>query len=233
MEERPVRIGAGRYVAEPVIERREAPRDRRQHRHLLRRVAGHDLRVLIHRRLAPEFDRQDADEVGDEAVHRRRLTVARLVDGLLRLELEAVLLIEDPEQLRVDVRKLLTRIGIRRVHICRHPVGDDPVLRPVLCPIRDRVRQLLSDHALERRDLPRLVQAAQQVVERPVLEHDDDDVIQRVLSARRAHRNLRMSRITGALPQDTDNLQRPHHVVITPNRRSRDKPWHAESRAPP
>ena len=139
VEEGAVGIGARRHVAEPVIERRKAPRDRRQHRHLLGRVAGHDLGVLLDRRLAPKLDGQHADVVGQETVHRRRLAVARLVEGLLRLQLEAVLLIENPEQLRVDVRELLTRIGTRRVHVRRHPVGDDPVLRPVLCPIRDPV----------------------------------------------------------------------------------------------
>ena len=139
VEEGAVGIGARRHVAEPVVERRKTARDRRQDRHLLRRVAGHDLRVLLDRRLTPKLGGQHADVVGQETVHRRRLAVARLVEGLVRLQLEAVLLIENPEQLRVDVRKLLTRIGTRRVHVRRHPVGDDPVLRPVLRPIRDPV----------------------------------------------------------------------------------------------
>ena len=122
-----------------------SPARSRQHRHLLRRVAGHDLRVLIHRRLAPESTVKHADVVDDEAVHRRRLAVARLVEGLLRLQLEAVLLIEDPEQLRVDVRHLLARIGVRRVHVRGDAVADDPTVGPVLGPLGHGVRQLLAD----------------------------------------------------------------------------------------
>src|SRR4051794_6426360 len=45
-------------------------------------------------------------------VHRRRLTGARLVERLLRLEDPAVDRVEGPGPLRVDVHPLLARVGV-------------------------------------------------------------------------------------------------------------------------
>jgi hypothetical protein len=47
----------------------------------------------------------------------------------------------------------------------------------MLGPRRNRVREILSDHALEARNLARLVEPTEQVVKRSVLEQDEDDVI--------------------------------------------------------
>jgi hypothetical protein len=47
----------------------------------------------------------------------------------------------------------------------------------VLGPLGDRVAQVLADHALEGGDLTGLVEAAEQVVERAVLEEDQDHVV--------------------------------------------------------
>ena len=41
-----------------------------------------------------------------------------------------------------------------------------------------RFGALLADHTLKRSDLPRLIHATQQDVERPVLDHHHNDVIQ-------------------------------------------------------
>jgi hypothetical protein len=57
----------------------------------------------------------------------------------------------------------------------------------VLGPLGDRVAEVLADHPLERLHLTRLVQAPEQVVERAVLEHDHDDVVESVLRAWRRH----------------------------------------------
>src|SRR5438477_2522810 len=37
-------------------------------------------------------------------------------------------LVLNPEQLRVDVRILLARLGVRRVHVRGNPVTNDPVI---------------------------------------------------------------------------------------------------------
>jgi hypothetical protein len=58
------------------------------------------------------------------------------------------------------------------------------VSRAASRPLRDRVRKVLADHALERGNLARFVQLAKQVVERTVLEHDHDDVVKRILMFR-------------------------------------------------
>src|SRR5207244_9464564 len=63
--------------------------------------------------------------------------------GHLLAELEAVVLVEDVEQLRVGVVPLLTRVRVRRVR--RDRVRHHLPLGTVLGPIRDRVAQLLPD----------------------------------------------------------------------------------------
>jgi hypothetical protein len=51
----------------------------------------------------------------------------------------------------------------------------------MLCPIGDWVFKVLADHAFERCDLAGRVKPAQHVVERTILEHYDDNMIQRAL----------------------------------------------------
>jgi hypothetical protein len=53
----------------------------------------------------------------------------------------------------------------------------------VLGPLRDRVGQILAQHAIERLAVFRPIEAAQQVVQRPVLEHHHDHMIQRIFPA--------------------------------------------------
>ena len=188
MEERPVRERARGHVAEPVVERRKPPSDPGHHRHLLGRVAGHELGVLVIGWLPAELGVEHADVVGEEPVHGGLLgRVVRRVEGLLRLKNAAVALIEDPEQLGVDVRQLLTRIGPRGVHRRRYAVRHDRPVPSVLGPLRDRVAEVLADHPLERLHLTRLVQPTKQVVERAVLEHDHDHMVQSVGSIGARH----------------------------------------------
>ena len=188
VEERPVRERARRHLAEPVVERREPPSEARHDRHLLGRVARHDRRVLVVGGLAAEFRREGADVVGDEAVHcGLAVRVVGRVERLLRVQHRPVGVVEDPEQLGVDVGELLSRIRPRRVHRGRHPVRHHLALRAVLSPRRDRVAQLLADHALERGHLARLVQATEQVVEGTVLEHHHNHMIKRVVPALTHH----------------------------------------------
>jgi hypothetical protein len=47
---------------------------------------------------------------------------------------------------------------------------------------------MLADDPFERLNFTRLVEATEQVVERAVLEHDDDYMVEGVVWARRGHR---------------------------------------------
>jgi hypothetical protein len=191
VKERAVGERLRRHLREPVIEGRKAASERREHRHLLGRVAGHDLAVLVIGRLAAHLRGERGDVVGHEPIHRRHLVgVGRRVEGrdhLLGRHAAVARRIDLAEQLRVDVRELLARIGIRGVHVLRDAVGHDAAVRAVLSPLRDRVAQLLADHALEGLDLARLIQPAEEVVERAVLEHHHDHVVKAVLTLRCGH----------------------------------------------
>ncbi len=176
-------------LGEPVVEHAEGPGDPVEHRHLLGRVAGHDLRVLLIGGLAADLAGERADVVGDEALHARlgacRRDVPRGRDGLA--DLEAVVLFEDVVELRVRVVVLLARVGVRGVHIGRDGVGDRLALGAVLGPLRDRVGEVLADHALEALPVLGPVQVAEHVVEGAVLKQDEDDMVHRV-RAIMAHR---------------------------------------------
>jgi len=91
--------------------------------------------------------------------------------------LEAVGLVQDVEQLGICVLVLLARVRVGRVHIVGDGVGDDPALCSVLGPRRDGVAQVLADHASKEGTSPGWVEAAEQVVERAVLEQDQDHVV--------------------------------------------------------
>ena len=167
------------HLAEPVIEDAEALGHPAQHRHLLGRVAGHDLGVLLVGRLAADLAGEGADVVGDEAVHRRlgprRRDVPRRGHGLA--DLEAVVLVERVVELGVGVEVLLARVRVRRVHVVGDRVGHDLALGAVLGPLGDRVAEVLADHALERLAVLGSVQVTEEVVERAVLEQDQDDMV--------------------------------------------------------
>jgi hypothetical protein len=67
-------------------------------------------------------------------------------------------------------------------------------LGAVLGPLRDRVGEVLADHSLERLAIPRPVQTAKHVIQRPVLKHHHDHVIQRVIPALTRHPGPLVSR---------------------------------------
>src|ERR1700683_4710449 len=96
--------------------------------------------------------------------------------------------VDQPEQLGVDVLVLLAGVRARRVHARSHPVRHGRPAGSVGGPVRDGVAELAAGHALERGHLARLVKAAEQVVERAVLKHDRDDVIERVIPTGSFHR---------------------------------------------
>jgi hypothetical protein len=74
----------------------------------------------------------------------------------------------------------------------------------VLGPVRDRVAQLLPDHAVEGLAVTRAVQPPEHVVERTVLEQDNDDMVKRGGSgARVRHRDLRSFLDTFKAPAHT------------------------------
>ena len=71
VEERAVGERLRGHLREPVVEGREPARQRGEDWHLLGRVAGHDLAVLVIGRLAAHLGGERADVVGHEPVHRR------------------------------------------------------------------------------------------------------------------------------------------------------------------
>jgi hypothetical protein len=149
--EGPVRERLRGHVAVPVVEGGETPRDRRDDRHLLGGVAGHDLRVFLIGGLTARLRGEHAYVVRDEPVHRRhRVRVARRVERsghLLGHDAPVAGRVDDTEQLGINVREFLPRVGIRGVHVRRDPVGHDLAVRAVLGPLRDRVAQVLADPA--------------------------------------------------------------------------------------
>ena len=140
-----------RHLREPVIEDAELTREPVQYRELLRGEPGHDLRVLLVGRLAAQLAGERADVVDDEPVHRRCRARLRRIPrrGHVLADLAAVVLVEDAEQLRVRVVPLLARVRVRGVQVRRDRVRHDLSLGAVLGPVRDRVAQLLPEHALE------------------------------------------------------------------------------------
>jgi hypothetical protein len=99
--------------------------------------------------------------------------------------------------------------GFRWRHVRCHPVRHDARVGAVLGPRRNRVAQVLVEHTLEGGHLARLVQAAEQVVERPVLEHHHNDVVQRVLGSERHRASFRRTASTGRLVRDTSTRIAP------------------------
>jgi hypothetical protein len=87
--------------------------------------------------------------------------------------------IDRAEQLRVGVIPLLTRVRIRGIQVGTDAVGHHLAASAVLRPSGDRVAQLLPDDALEGLTVPRPVQAAQHVVQGPVLKQHHHHMIER------------------------------------------------------
>ena len=139
----------------------------------------------------------------------------------------------------VPVGERVAGIGPGRVHVRGHPVGDDPLVGPVLRPFGDRIDEVPAQHPFERRDLAGLVQAAQKVVEGAVLEHEHDHVVDGVfhglaghphthpsgprdsrtgghepLPPRQRYPRLLPVRIAICVPYGSDS--RPHHARRTP-----------------
>lgn len=112
--EGPVRERLRGHVAVPVVEGGESPGDRRDDRHLLGGVPGHDLRVFLIGGLAAHLRGEHADVIRDEPVHRRRcVRVARRVRSghLLGHDSPVTGRVDDAEQLGVDVREFLPESG--------------------------------------------------------------------------------------------------------------------------
>jgi hypothetical protein len=188
--EGPVGEGLGGHLAEPVVEGREPLGDGRDHRDLLGGVAGHDLGVLVIARQAAHLAAEGVHIIEDETVHRRR--TARVVRGVERRlhrligQEPVVFWCHRPEQLGVGVGVLLARVGVGRVHRGRHVHRHHAPLG-VWRVARDGVRQVAAGHALEGRDLTRVVQITQQVVEGPVLEHHRHHVVEPVRAVVSSH----------------------------------------------
>ena len=72
--------------------------------------------------------------------------------------------------------------GIGAVHVAGHRVRHHLALGAVLGPLRDRVREILADHALEDLSVLGSVEVTEHVVQRPILEQHHDHVIHRVPS---------------------------------------------------
>jgi hypothetical protein len=79
------------------------------------------------------------------------------------------------------VRVLLPGVGVGAVHVGSHRVGHDLAVGVVLSPLRDRIGQVLADHALKGLAVARPVQPAKEIVQRPVLEHHDHYVIEGIV----------------------------------------------------
>jgi hypothetical protein len=77
-------------------------------------------------------------------------------------EFEPVLLAEDVKQL-VLVCGYSSPVGVGAVHVGSHRVGHDLTVGVVLSPLRDRIGQVLADHALKGLAVARPVQAAKEL----------------------------------------------------------------------
>jgi hypothetical protein len=168
-----------------VVVDRELARERREHRQHLGRERAHDLPHLVGLRLAAAVVGAPlVDVVLQESAHgggqvrgwgvERRLEIG---DAVMRVRGR----VDRAEQLGVDERVLLARVGIGAAH---HLVGRPAVgVRRDLEAVDRPIRQILARDPVEvltgrHRHRAVGVEVAQQVVERPVLEHDDHEVVE-------------------------------------------------------
>ena len=195
MPERAVAKGLAGDRAVPIVKHRKFARQRAEHRQVRRRVALHDLAVFIVGRIAAlvigvhsrRFHLFEvADIVGDEPVHGRRRIARRQVVGRLGIATGPV------EQLDVDVRVFLARIGVGLAKVDRRdrPGPDDlPAVTGLVDRRRgDGVEQRLGAAAGKQQPVESLaqrrigrdaigVQIAQHVIERAVLHHQHHDMV--------------------------------------------------------
>lgn len=150
MEEGAVRPGLRGDGAEPVVANRELAGQGREVGQQAGRKAVHDLAILAGRGIAPHDLPEVADVVEQEAVHRRQVgqRIGQVVGRRHRLGGDAVVRLRDdlPEQLRVDMLPFFARIGDRERVRLRGAHRD----RSATHRRRERVRQVLEGHALER-----------------------------------------------------------------------------------
>ena len=152
-----------------------------QHRNVLRQVARHDLRVLLEGGLPIHLGNERADVVGDEAIHCRLGVRSRCIPRRRHVatHLAPVVIIKGVEQLHIGMEVLLAGVRIRRVHVSGGVIPHDTaaVRGLVLGPCRDGIREILADDTFEDLAVCRAVEVAEHVVERAVLEQDQDDVV--------------------------------------------------------
>ena len=94
--------------------------------------------------------------------------------------LEAVALVEHIEELGVGVLVLLARVWVGHVHGGRDAVGHHPARATVLGPPGYGIVQVLPEDPVEVGGLPGLIEVPEQVVERSVLEEDQDHMVHRM-----------------------------------------------------
>ena len=169
-----------------MVEHSEVSGQTTQHWELLGGVAGHDLGVLVVGGLTTDLTGEGADVVGDEPVHGGRRTAGGAFQGsvapspiLNRLWSSRVL-----KSWVLVCEVLLARVGVGRVHIRGDRVGNHLALGPVLCPLWYGIRELFADHTLEGLAVVGSIEMAQHVVQGPVLEKDNDDVVHGVAAIR-------------------------------------------------
>ena len=198
MEEGAVAECRSRHRAMPMIEDRELPRERREHgQHVGGERAQRDIRFLMGRRTA-SLRMEGVDVVVHESGHRRRRRCLGRVERrphLRHLRVGIACRIDGAEQLRVHVGVVLARVGPRAAH---HLVGG-PVVRVGFDAPAFEVgvgeRPFIEPgERLPRRNPRFRVQIAEQVVERPILEHHHDQVIESRPSRTRRDRPLRQER---------------------------------------
>ena len=173
-----------------MIEDAELTGDAIEHGHLLRGVALHDLLVFVVRRLTAHLP---GDVVLDESLHGRLCARGRGVPWRLDIgsAVEAIRLVHHAEDLGVGVEPLLAGVGARSIEIRADVCLDDSraIRGLVLGPCGHGVGQVLAEDALEGLATIGAVELAQHVVERPVLEENQDHVVHRVRAGLRSHKH--------------------------------------------
>ncbi len=190
MEEGAVAEGLGGHSRVPMVEHGELGGEGGEHREHLRRERAHDVPRFVQARLLPVAQSAEVDDVVlEETGHRRLLAVGGGVEGRGHLVDEQVgvgLRIDRAEDLRVDVRVLLTRVRIGEAH---NAVRVAPVdVRLHHRAVRGGVAvgaECETFEGLARRQRLGRVEVAEEVVKGAVLAHHYDHVIEAGLRAGR------------------------------------------------